>query len=378
MAASFTRRDFLRYGGVTAAFAASMTASPLRAITRDAAAFAQSLPDGGRRQRVLLFHDPSFPTIDSAVYAREALLRALPHADVRTVSADGFAAALREGGVDLVITAHGSAFPEDAGMALLGYLARAGNWLQLGGVPLAVPVRRAADGWEQGPRRTRWHRKLGLTQAFRVDCAEVGRWSAAPGAETINDAASSFACASAFALYWRLTSTKHFPQEDGSAGPRDALLRPLIIGTPANGAPKSPVGADDLPVTAAAVQLDWLHGDYAGGRWILASGDSCLAEDLLGQLASLASCGAVGFSVLPVHARCRPGEPPSLRLRLHRPRRAGKADCLIEIHPDGQAPRSVRATLAWSESLPVGTAEVTLPELAADPGAQPLDRKSVV
>lgn len=372
MAASFTRRDFLRHGGFTAAFAASMSASPLRAVTQGAAGFSQSLPVGGVKARILLFHDPSFPTPDTEAYDRETLLRALRHADVRTVSADGLASALEDKGIDLVVTAHGSGFPEDAGMALLGYLARGGHWLQLGGVPLAVPVRRGAKGWEAAPRRTRWHRKLGLTQAFHVDCEAVERWSAAPGAEAIAEAAVSFGCGSAFALYWRLTSTKHFPSEDGSAGPRDALLRPLILGSHAKGAPIVPVNADGLPVAAPVVQLDWQYGDFAGGRWILATGDRRLSEDLLPQLAMLAACGALSLSAAPGLARYRPGEQPTLRLRLHRPRRAGQADCMIEIHPDGQAPRSTRATLTWSEALPIGEVAVSLPELTMDSAAQPL------
>ena len=378
MNGNLTRRSFLKRGGSAAALAWGMSALPSGRSVFARPSSRQSLPDGSGRPRVLLFHDDGFPAFDTEAYSRETLLAALHDCEVRVVTADGLASALNEGGHDLLVTAHGSGFPEDAGMAILGHLAQGGNWLQLGGVPLAVPVRRGVGGWTAGPRRTRWHRKLGLTQAFPIDCGPIGRWSASPGADALRDAAESFSGSSAFALYWRLTSTKHFPQEDGSAGPRDAELRPLIVGTAAKGPADALPWADDPPIVAAVTQLDWLHGDYAGGRWVIATGDRCLPADLLTQLASLAACGALSLTVSPAFARYRPGEQPLLRLRLHRPRRGGKTDCLVEVTSEGRTLHSARVPLDWSDALPVGEAELPLPDIDDGDGRTPRFRAITV
>lgn len=351
MAEHFNRRHFLKRSGMIAAIAGAAGAFPGgKGFPMIHSAMSQTLPRGGQRLRVLLFHDPEFPTVDCEVMSAEMLLRGLSSAEVRIVNAAEFAAALDADGFDLLVTAHGSAFPEAAGMPLLGCLARGRNWLQLGGVPLAVPVRRVGARWETTPRRTRWHRKLGLTQAFAVDCRDLDRWSASPCCEDLKDSAASLRSDRAFALYWRLSSTKYFPNDDGSAGTRDARLTPLISG----------LAEDGTPMIAAVEQLDWQHGDYAGGRWILHTGDRAATETLLAQLASLAGCGATDFTVSPGYARYRPGEVPSLRLALHRPRSAGEAECTVELLENGTVISAVRTTLRWTEAIPSGNAEMTL------------------
>lgn len=309
----------------------------------------QSVPRGGR-PRVLLFHDPGFPTVDCDAIPASALQRGLQAAQLRTVDAAGLAAALRDGGFDLLVTAHGSAFPEDAGMSLLGCLARGCAWLQLGGVPLAVPVRRGPGGWERAPRRTRWHRKLCITQGVAVDGRAGLRWLAAACCGELAEAAAGIRANSAHAFTWRLTSTKHFPHEDGSAGTRDARILPLING----------VAADGTAMVAAAVQVDWMHCDYAGGRWVLYTGDDAPGEDLIAPLAALAGNGATALTVAPQFARYHPAEAATVQVRLHRPRSGGEAECVVDVVQRGRILRTERRTLRWSSALPVAMVTLSL------------------
>ncbi len=345
MSPALSRREFLKQSGVIAAVAGAATGSAAPFVHQ---AMAQSLPRDGGRLRVLLFHDPNFPFIDCETVPAATLQNALQGCVLRVTDAGSLPAALQQADIDLVVTAHGSAFPEDAGMLLLDCLARGVNWLQLGGVPLAVPVRRAGAAWQAAPRRTRWHRKLGLTQAFPVACGDVERWTAPDGYAEMKESADAMECENAFALYWRLTSTKYFNQEDGSAGTRDATLLPLVSGE----------SRDGTSAVAAVQQLDWLHGDYAGGRWILYTGDRALPEQSIAQLVAYAGCGASLFTVAPGYARYRPGESPSLRVQLHRPRAAGECACVVEVLRDGVVLRSADTALHWSEALSIAHAEV--------------------
>lgn len=354
MSPALSRREFLKQSGMIAAVAGAVPASAAPFLHQ---AMAQSLPRDGGRLRVLLFHDPNFPFIDCETVSAAMLQSALQGCVLRVADADGLSAALQQDDIDLLVTAHGSAFPEDAGMPLLGCLARGVNWLQLGGVPLAVPVRRAGDAWHAAPRRTRWHRKLGLTQAFAVDCRQVDRWTAPEGYTELRESAQEIACDTAFALYWRLTSTKYFAQEDGSAGTRDAMLLPLVSGELADG----------TSTVAAVQQLDWLHGDTAGSRWILYTGDRALPAQSIAQLAAYAGCGAAHLTVAPGYARYRAGEAPSLSVRLHRPRSAGDGACVVEILRDGAVLKSVETALHWSEALALAQAEVPLESRDLDP-----------
>ncbi|MBE0643341.1 MAG: twin-arginine translocation signal domain-containing protein [Bacteroidetes bacterium] len=357
MSPSLTRRDFLKQSSViVVAGAATSSAAPFLQSS-----MTQSTPRDGRRLRVLLFHDATFPVIDCEATPAETLRRALTGCDLRIVNAAEFPAALEQVDIDLVITAHGSAFPEDAGMPLLGSLARGVSWLQLGGVPLAVPVRRTAASWVAAPRRTRWHRKLGITQAFPIDCENVDTWSTMGVADDLSDVAAAMSCDSAFALYWRLSSTKYFPDEDGSAGTRDGLLRALVSG----------MLPDGTAAVASVQMVDWLHGDYAGGRWVLYTGNDALSEEAIARLAAFSGCGAVSLTASPGFARYRPAEVPTIRVQLQRPRRAGEASCTVEIVEGDAVLHSTALPLRWGASLTMAEAEVQIDSIPPAKGRQP-------
>lgn len=255
-------------------------------------------PRGPAPPRVVLLIAPGFPAVDAAAPDGEALTRALTGFAVRVVDADSLAAALAPGRTDLLITPYGSAFPVAAWTALRGYLAAGGNWLNLGGAPLAVPVARGADGWQTQARTVSYHRQLGIVQAEalrpRVRKGE-------PADRVVH------------ALTVRLGGSRRQPAEEGSDGRREACLTPLAPGEPGDGLP------------APCVRLDRLAGPFAGGCWIFATDSAPLPPSLpLAALARQAAAGAIELTVRPERAVCRPGEPVRLTVTLRRPGRAAR------------------------------------------------------
>ena len=69
-----------------------------------------------------------------------------------------------------------------------------------------------------------------------------------------------------YELTVRFTTRNDFTSEIGSAGPRDAVLLPLV----------QIVNDDGLPVACPLLEIDRLRGSEAGGRWILEPSDAKL------------------------------------------------------------------------------------------------------
>ncbi|NIR46842.1 MAG: hypothetical protein GWN99_20325, partial [Gemmatimonadetes bacterium] len=67
---------------------------------------------------------------------------------------------------------------------------------------------------------------------------------------------------------------KEFPDEDGSDGPREATVEPLV----------SVFDAGEHPVAAPVVQIDRVRGAAAGGRWVLANFRGSMAPALIRAL----------------------------------------------------------------------------------------------
>jgi hypothetical protein len=241
---------------------------------------------------------PGFPAIDAPAPDGEALTRALAGFAVRVVDADSLAAALAAGRTDLLVTPYGSAFPVAAWPALRRYLAAGGNWINLGGAPLAVPVECAADGWQVQTRTGSYHRQLGIVQAEAVrPRARRGE----PADRVVH------------ALTVRLGGSRRVPAEEGSDGRREARLTPLVPGEPGDGLP------------SPCVRLDRLAGAFAGGCWIFATDSTPLPPTLpLAILARQAAAGAIELAVRPERAVIRPGETVRLTVTLRRPGRAAR------------------------------------------------------
>ena len=117
--------------------------------TLGSAAVASALPQtimGQQRQRVAVFSEPGFPSLQTNV-TPETVRQSLGDFSVTFLAEPDLIARLRAGDFDLFINPYGSAFPKRAWDVLLKYLRGGGNWLNCGGVPLSRPVVRVASGW---------------------------------------------------------------------------------------------------------------------------------------------------------------------------------------------------------------------------------------
>lgn len=261
------------------------------------------------RDRAIVFAESGFPAMD---------VRDIPAIEgaheVRT--ADALADALREGGV--LVWRHGSTFPTESWPALNAFLEAGGAMVYLGGEPFTRPSVPTPHGRVTQPRTTALLKALQLNQCHRIplDSATLD-WRAAngrtaPPARTLPDGAW------AAILEPRLTDSQDYPDEEGSPGPRDAIVRPL--------AHLTQPGDDGFPSACAALAIDHLGGKWAGGRWVfwLASEPPTAAE--LDHLLAAAGQPAVELRIDPRYATFHAGERPVATLGLHRPRAADQRD----------------------------------------------------
>ncbi len=338
------RRSFLNSLGA-AALAGSLP-RPLKAFLVPGEA-----PQLPTAPRVALFQEPDFPTLDARPIRQRTLRTALEGlettelrvADLGTLAPDAF---------DVFLSPYGSAFPKDAWPAILDFLAGGGNWVNVGGVPFSVPVRREDRNWRAEVRQTAYHKTLGITQAFPVEVQSLSDYVANPRVAAAGELAGGIEAETVYELYYRLTRDKQFPDEDGSDGPREGVITPLL----------SLMGAGEHPVAAPVVRLDRTEGLFAGGRWVLANFDGSISAAALRAIVDDAVLGSRQLSVAPSLACYRDGERPAVTVTLRTPgseRRGGGLTCRVEVFDDRDEPIAV-ADLALQGSGFVSAAAATL------------------
>ena len=352
-----------------AALAISLLVVPPATHAREGA----STPDG---PRVAIFADSTFPSIDTTAPDLTALRSALSDFDVAMLDSDGLQAALDARRVDVLVLPFGSAFPRDAWPSIVGFLSAGGNFVNLGGVPFAAPVVFEHGSWRPATRTTSYFKQLGIVQAFPAAASGLEFRAADRDDAALQGLAAGVRAKRVFELVVRFTTTKAYPDEDGSDGPREARLVPLVHALrPAQIGP-GPINkfviagsaqalSSRLPVAAPVVQVDHLDGRFAGGRWLLATGDLGVSPQSAALLVARAAESAGELRVQPRYAGFHPGEPIELTVSLRRPRAdvATQADALradIDVFDDaGRRIASTSAPLALFG--PLASAEIKLP-----------------
>ena len=94
----------------------------------------------------VVFSEAGFPSADSPVVSSEALHAAFSNAEF--AGAQQLASALGKPEANLLVMPYGSAYPEAAWPAILGYLDRGGNLLVLGGKPFTRAAYPTGSGWQ--------------------------------------------------------------------------------------------------------------------------------------------------------------------------------------------------------------------------------------
>ncbi len=257
--------------------------------------------------RVAVLFEPGFPGVNDFSLTRESLAAALADFQPEFLTPAEFAGKPADSRYDLLINPYGGAFPVDCWTAIRLHLSRGGNLLNLGGTPFSVPVRREGTGWRQEILQASYHKELGITESFDVPLPagtglrDVPRNGGTAGLD------GKFTATSVHELYVRFTSTRDYPQEDGTSGQRDASIVPLTGAFTPGG---------DM-IAAPVVLIDRLLGEFAGGRWVLANFNGTMTTDAVTRLARVALPAPRSISVVPTFATYYPGETPALRLRVH-------------------------------------------------------------
>jgi hypothetical protein len=356
MSTTIDRRSFV--GTLGAATLAGTLPRPLSAVLVPA-----DPPRLPRAPRVATLSEPGFPTFDTEALPEPTLREALDGLEATPLRAAELGR-LAPDAFDVFLTPYGSAFPKGAWPAILDFLTAGGNWLNLGGVPLAVPVSATEDGWRAELRQTAYHKALGITQAFSVDVSHLDRYVAGP--ETEASLADGIEAQTVFALYYRLTREKEFPDEDGSDGPREAIVNPLL----------SVMGEGEHPMAVPVVRVDHLQGPFAGGRWVLANYNGAISGTALRVLVDTAARGAHELTVRPDFACYRDGETASISVVLNTPRSLTAEDsCSVEVFDDGgNVVAATRLTLAAAGYRAAATATLeTSPRSSLAPGLYRVD-----
>jgi hypothetical protein len=271
---------------------------------------ARQVQPGKKKFRIALFYEPSFPSADGVPLDRQTLEDATKGFDSEFLDVDQLEKRLSAANFDLFLNPYGSAFPKQAFDRITGFLAEGGNWVNLGGVPFSVPVDRAANGWRAEQQQTSYHQRLGITQSFAVSAGLVSAYQPNPELEWTRALIDEFAAREVYELYVRFTSVKDFPGEDGSAGPRDAVLAPLVHG----------VTKEHERIAAPIVEIERLQGPYSGGRWVLANFKGTITARAIRLLVERGAQGSMEFNVRPSYASYYAGELPAFTVQFRRPR----------------------------------------------------------
>ena len=263
-------------------------------------------PDPDRRDttrppRAAVFRAPGFPTVDAPPVPDGTLGEALRGLPVEALtSPEDLAERLRLVSFDVLVLPYGSAFPIEAWPAIRRFVRGGGGLVVLGGAPFHQPVRKepAPDG-----RFVLLMRQPTFAREFLIGPAEAVAGDAEPPASLRTAAVAGSGWESAWpevtrawALTVRLTRRKDMEREDGSSGPRDAVLRPLVHVLDPQGVPR----------LCPLLEIDRLRAGEAGARWVLAATDARLPASVIREAVSRALQGAVELVARPVQARCIP------------------------------------------------------------------------
>jgi Cellulase (glycosyl hydrolase family 5) len=265
------------------------------------------------RRSVAIFQEEGFPRIQSVDVSLAGLSGSLPGLSVTFLSEQQLTR-LDPREFELFINPYGSAFPKRAWNAILKYLQRGGNWLNLGGVPLSRPVVRTASGWRAEPYQASYHQRLSITHFFPVEVAKVVKYQI-PHEELTR----GFAANEIFELYVRLSSSSNEPDEAGSDGPHEGVVESLVFG----------LNREGRAIAAPIVQIDRYQAEFKGGRWVFANFSGPLTENVVRALVERAAQGAVRFRVRSEFASYRTGEVPSISVE------GAKGDYSLEVRDPG-------------------------------------------
>ncbi len=277
---------------------------------------------------VVVFTEAQFPSADSAQISSQQLTSLLPGA--QSANTSQLPNALAAKSTHLLVLPYGSAFPEEAWLAIKDFLDRGGNLLILGGMPFTRAVYRDNGKCRLRDYSVRFIRPLMIDQYQETPGSDGSQFQPNP---ELTLQLHSFAWKRAFSPVIRLSAVSLY-HRDGATGSIDARLDTLAWGV-----------KDGHKLSAPVIQIDHYRNGFDGGRWILVNADLTreFFDDAsrMRSLAERALSGAEEFTVRPVLPLYLPGEPVQLQVIWHIANPPTTTPSLkITMYPEGQPSKS--------------------------------------
>lgn len=265
--------------------------------------------------RIAVFLADGFPAVDIEPVPSSIIIEALKEFDFKIISSvEELNKSLNGNNFGLFILPYGSAFPVQAWESIRDFLKNGGNFINLGGTPFHQPVLWEFDDgkgrWIIESRQPTWARELLIGPSEVFELKESNKYSIANVGETIWFKKGKPFPSKVYELVVRFSTKKEFDREDGSAGQREAILRPLI----------HILDADGIPRFSPLIEIDRLEGNFAGGRWLLLTSDIKPDVDFLRKLVKRGIEGASEIRIFPIPACIEPGESLKIRVVIRRPK----------------------------------------------------------
>ncbi|QHT60233.1 glycoside hydrolase [Paenibacillus lycopersici] len=257
----------------------------------------------------ILFYDEHFP------YAGErpsAAAIARLQETFTIVDASGLAGALQDASV--YVHLHGPYFPKSAWPAILAHAGAGKGLVAAGGAPFKTPVTGAAGSWQAEPDQTAYHQQLYIHEALPVGTEGAAKLAANRDIALMEGYESLFAIAPTYGLVLHVTRADDCPgQQNGSAGPMDAHIYPLLRGISGDGLERER--------TAPVVLIEHTKGQFAGSRMIFVNQQlgagfwSGNGAEGLAKWANFAASGVTELWLKPNYGSYELGERPVLMLQ---------------------------------------------------------------
>lgn len=267
----------------------------------------------GMMNNTIVFYDERFPYDGGRPDVKQ--LRLLK-GHFKVVDAEQFIDVLNnQNTMATLINLHGPYFPKDAWTGILAYLQSGKGFVHIGGAPFRIPVVKGIDGeWNQEREQTAYHQKLQIHEVLPVDHVSIDRLEADEHIPVFSGWTSLFSIQPTYNLIMHVTKSKDLPNENGSGGPMDAHIYPLLKG----------MSKDNRAVAASAVLIENTKGLFAGGRWLFInqSVESRFWDeggvDALMTWANFSSKGVTEIWLKPNYATYDPGDQPTLTIQIEK------------------------------------------------------------
>ena len=297
------RRNFMKAAG-SAALLGMASTLPLHSASHS---------DEQRKLRIAIFFENNFPSVDGCDVTHAMLADACKEWETSFLSVAQINEQLNASAFDAFVLPFGSAFPKQAANTIFRFLRSGGRFVNIGGTPLAAPIVADGEAWKAEPRQTAYHKVLGITQSFPVATDLITEYVPDPDSSGARAITKEFDAKEIFEFYVRFASLKDFPLEDGSAGPREALLQPLITG----------VSKDGRRLGVPMLRIKRLQGEFAPGMWVFAPMKGSITAKAIRFMVECALEGTHEFFVQSTFACYRDSETPGFVVTLRSPGASG-------------------------------------------------------